>query len=70
MEVIGPIIALAARLLEPGGPIAVEHDDTTSQKTVELFCATGHFGDVTARNDLTGRPRFVTATRLGHKEAK
>lgn len=70
MEVIGPIIALAARLLEPGGPIAVEHDDTTSQKTVELFCATGHFGDVTARNDLTGRPRFVTATRLAHKEEK
>ena len=35
--VIGPIIALAARLLEPGGSIAVEHDDTTSQRLWNCF---------------------------------
>lgn len=70
MEVIGPIVALAARWLEPGGLIAVEHDDTTSLQTAELFCATGHFGEVTARNDLTGRPRFVTARRLGREDEK
>ena len=70
MEVIGPIVALAGRWLEPGGLIAVEHDDTTSSETVKLFCAAGLFGAVTAREDLAGRPRFVTATRLGHEEVK
>ena len=58
-----PIVALAARLLRPGGRFGVEHDDTTSAQTVERSRATGRFGDITARRDLTGRPRFVTATR-------
>ena len=45
------------------GAFAVEHDDTTSARTVELITRTGLFDDVTARADLAGRPRFVTATR-------
>jgi release factor glutamine methyltransferase len=65
MRVIGPIIALAARLLHAGGVTAVEHDDETAAQTVDLFEATGSFTDVTSRADLTGRPRFVTATRKG-----
>lgn len=68
MAVIGPIVTLAAGWLEPGGLIAVEHDDTTSDQTVELFCESGYFGEVTARKDLTGRPRFVTATKVGPEE--
>lgn len=64
MAVIGPIVALAARWLRAGAMCAVEHDDTTSARTVELFTRDGHFADVTARRDLTGRPRFVTATRI------
>ncbi|OBF59235.1 protein-(glutamine-N5) methyltransferase, release factor-specific [Mycobacterium sp. 852002-53434_SCH5985345] len=63
MAVIGPIVRLAGRWLRPGGIFAVEHDDTTSQPTVELICETGLFDDATARNDLAGRPRFVTARR-------
>ncbi|MBS9535381.1 peptide chain release factor N(5)-glutamine methyltransferase [Mycobacterium sp. M1] len=63
MVVIHPLAALAARLLRPGGLFAVEHDDTTSAATVESITATGCFGAVTARSDLTGRPRFVTAVR-------
>ncbi|KMO67092.1 Release factor glutamine methyltransferase [Mycolicibacterium chlorophenolicum] len=63
MAVIDRIVDVAARLLRPGGLCAVEHDDTTSQRTVEAFVGTGHFGGVTARRDLTGRPRFVTAVR-------
>jgi release factor glutamine methyltransferase len=63
MAVIDRIVVLAARLLRGGGRCAVEHDDTTSARTVEAFTRTGRFVDVTARNDLTGRPRFVTATR-------
>jgi release factor glutamine methyltransferase len=63
MAVIDRIAVLAARLLRDGGRCAVEHDDTTSERTVEAFTRTGQFVDVTARHDLTGRPRFVTATR-------
>jgi release factor glutamine methyltransferase len=65
MAVIEPIVALAARLLAPGGRCAVEHDDTTSQRTVAAFARVGAFADVTARHDLAGRPRFVTAVRTG-----
>jgi release factor glutamine methyltransferase len=65
MRVIGPIVTLAARLLRPGGCVAVEHDDATATATVTLFEESGAFTDVTSRRDLAGRPRFVTATRKG-----
>lgn len=63
MEVIGPIVRRAVDLLRPGGLLAVEHDDTTSEAVVAILDATRAFTDVTARRDLTGRPRFVTARR-------
>ncbi len=63
MAVIPAVIGLAERWLRPGGLLAVEHDDTTSSRTVELTQSTGLFDDVRARQDLTGRPRFVTASR-------
>ena len=56
-------ISLAARLLRPGGQIGVEHDDTTSAATADVFARRGAFDGITARRDLTGRPRFVTAVR-------
>ncbi len=63
MAVIGPIVALAARLLRSGGQVGVEHDDTTSATTVECFGAEGVFTGIAARRDLAGRHRFVTAVR-------
>ncbi|MGO4444046.1 peptide chain release factor N(5)-glutamine methyltransferase [Mycobacterium sp. 2YAF39] len=63
MAVIDAIAELAAGWLRPGGFCAVEHDDTTAAQTVEAFTRAGRFDDVTARRDLTGRPRFVTAVR-------
>lgn len=63
MAVIRPIVALAARWLAEGGLLAVEHDDTTSGRTVEMLCSSGGFADVQPRSDLAGRPRFVTARR-------
>lgn len=63
LAVIAPLVRLAGRWLRPGGLIGVEHDDTTSAQTMELFDRTGSFDDVQARADLTGRPRFVTARR-------
>ncbi len=65
MAVIEPIVAIAARLLVPGGRCAVEHDDSTSQHTVDTFTRAGGFTEVTARHDLARRPRFVTAVRAG-----
>nr|WP_167099271.1 peptide chain release factor N(5)-glutamine methyltransferase [Mycobacterium sp. DL592] len=63
MAVIGPIVGLAGRWLRDGGLLAIEHDDTTSQQTVETISRTGLFTAVTARRDLAGRSRFVTARR-------
>ncbi|ULE31595.1 peptide chain release factor N(5)-glutamine methyltransferase [Mycobacterium sp. IDR2000157661] len=64
MRIIDAVIDSAARWLRPGGRCAVEHDDTTSEQTVESFARTGRFDDITARRDLAGRPRFVTARRV------
>ena len=69
MAVVSRIVGLAARLLRPGGFCAVEHDDTTSDRTVEVFTRAACFADISARYDLTGRPRFVTALRGGERLA-
>jgi release factor glutamine methyltransferase len=63
MAVIDAVVRLAGRWLRAGGLFAVEHDDTTSSRTVELVESTGVFDDVKGRQDLAGRPRFVTARR-------
>lgn len=65
MVVIDAIVAKAQQWLRPGGWCAVEHDDTTSAQTAAAFRRRGAavFDEVTARTDLTGRPRFVTARR-------
>ncbi|HEY2197883.1 MAG TPA: peptide chain release factor N(5)-glutamine methyltransferase [Mycobacterium sp.] len=65
MAVIPAVARLAGRLLRPGGLFAVEHDDTTSSVTAETISSTEYFDDIVGRNDLTGRPRFVTARMKG-----
>ena len=65
MTVITAIVQLAQRVLRPGGLLAVEHDDTTSAQTAELISGTAGFESVVRRQDLTRRPRFVTARRSG-----
>ena len=61
MAVIEPIVALATRWLKPGGLLAVEHDDTTSEATKALLQV--GFAEIAGHRDLVGRPRFVTARR-------
>jgi release factor glutamine methyltransferase len=63
LEVIRPVIALAAALLKPGGLVGIEHDDVHGDVVPSLVRADGRFGEVTAHQDLTGRPRFATARR-------
>lgn len=69
MTVVNQVVAVAARLLRPGGSFAVEHDDTTSGRSVEAVSRAGCFVDVRPHRDLAGRPRFVTAIHVGERVA-
>jgi release factor glutamine methyltransferase len=63
LDVIRPVVALAAVLLRPGGAVGIEHDDGHGDAVVRLLRADGRFDEVTGHADLTGRPRFATARR-------
>ncbi|WP_438862115.1 peptide chain release factor N(5)-glutamine methyltransferase [Paractinoplanes aksuensis] len=63
LEVIRPVVALAAALLAPGGVVGIEHDDVHGEAVPALLRADGRFTEVTAHDDLTGRPRYATARR-------
>ncbi|MDO5503429.1 MAG: peptide chain release factor N(5)-glutamine methyltransferase [Actinomycetia bacterium] len=54
----------AAVLLRPGGWFVMEHADTHGDVLPERLRRRGHWSEVTAHRDLTGRPRFVTARRV------
>ncbi|AQQ15027.1 Release factor glutamine methyltransferase [Corynebacterium glaucum] len=64
MDAIRGLVPVAARLLKPGGQIGIEHDDTTSQAVLDVVGASGQFTDARRLLDLTGRARFVTASKL------
>ena len=63
MDAIRGLLPVANRLLRSGGAIGVEHDDTTSAAAQDALKSAG-FGDVRVVEDLAGRARFVTASKL------
>ncbi|PXY26755.1 peptide chain release factor N(5)-glutamine methyltransferase [Prauserella sp. PE36] len=63
IDVIRHVVATAARLLRPGGGVAIEHDDTHGAAVPALLRARRVLKDVRDHPDLSGRPRFVTALR-------
>ncbi|MHA6509659.1 peptide chain release factor N(5)-glutamine methyltransferase [Tessaracoccus sp. Y1736] len=63
LDALRVVVSVAERLLRPGGLLATEHDDSHADAVVDLVAAAG-FGEVLSHQDLTGRPRFVTAVRL------
>ncbi|MEV6926183.1 peptide chain release factor N(5)-glutamine methyltransferase [Dactylosporangium sp. NPDC051485] len=63
LDLMPAVARAAARLLRPGGLLAIEHDDTQGGSLPRLLAATGHFGDVEDHRDLAGRPRYTTARR-------
>ncbi|OZM73826.1 protein-(glutamine-N5) methyltransferase, release factor-specific [Amycolatopsis antarctica] len=65
LEVIRHAVAAGARLLRPGGGVAIEHDDTQGSAVPELLAARRVLADVRAHTDLAGRSRFATARRAG-----
>lgn len=64
MEAIRGLVPVAYRLLKPGGHLGIEHDDTTSEAVLEVLRAHGGFTGIGVLEDLTGRARFVVASKL------
>ncbi|MFB9905869.1 peptide chain release factor N(5)-glutamine methyltransferase [Allokutzneria oryzae] len=63
LAVIRHVVTAAARLLRPGGGVAIEHDDTHGTAVPDLLSTRKVLTSVTPHPDLTGRPRFTTAIR-------
>ena len=64
MEAIRGLVPVAARLLTPGGQVGIEHDDSTQSQVCEVVESGGCFHTPARHKDLTGRARFVTASKL------
>ncbi|QGU04357.1 N5-glutamine methyltransferase family protein [Corynebacterium comes] len=64
MDVIEEMLPTVFALLKRGGLVGIEHDDTTSQAVRDVLAAHGGFGGIEVLRDLTGRARFVTASKL------
>lgn len=64
LDVIRHVVTLAARLLAPGGGVAIEHDDTQGVSVPALLASRRVLTEVTDHADLAGRPRFCTARRI------
>jgi release factor glutamine methyltransferase len=54
-------VLAAARLLKPGGLLAIEHHETQAEEVGDVL--TLEFEDILLHKDLNGRPRFTTAVR-------
>ena len=63
MAVIAALVRDAPTVLEPGGLLALEVDARRAATAAELASADARYADVSVRLDLTGRERFVLATR-------
>ncbi|HEY2043709.1 MAG TPA: peptide chain release factor N(5)-glutamine methyltransferase [Jatrophihabitans sp.] len=58
------VIAAAARLLRPGGLVAIEQDDSHADSVIHLMQAARQWAAISGHHDLAGRLRFTTAVRL------
>jgi release factor glutamine methyltransferase len=61
LAVIREVERAARRLLRPGGLVVVEHSDRQGETAPEVFEKAGGWSEVADHEDLTGRPRYVTA---------
>ncbi|WP_091380232.1 peptide chain release factor N(5)-glutamine methyltransferase [Geodermatophilus sp. DSM 45219] len=65
LDVVRGLLRTAARLLRPGGGLAIEHADQQGSALPALVRASGGWTDVEDHPDLAGRPRYTTASRTG-----
>ncbi|MEU6084103.1 peptide chain release factor N(5)-glutamine methyltransferase [Streptomyces sp. NPDC047108] len=63
LDVIRQVIACAARLLRPGGGLAIEHGDAQIGVVPGLLAATGAFTEAEGHRDQEDRPRCTTTLR-------
>lgn len=63
MAAIRGLVPVVKQMLKDGGAVGIEHDDTTSE-AVQAELHAGGFAKVRAMKDMTGRARFVTASKL------
>ena len=61
LDAVRGLLHTAARLLRPGGLLAIEHADVQGGSLPALVRSHGGFTDVADHPDLAGRPRFTTA---------
>jgi len=61
LDLIRVVEQRAALLLRPGGVAGVEHADVQGAAAPAVFAASGRWDRVRDHEDLTGRPRFLTA---------
>jgi release factor glutamine methyltransferase len=63
LALIPDVLRVAGALLKPAGALAMEHDDTQAESVPALLTDDARWKEIEEHPDLTGRPRFVTATR-------
>jgi len=63
LDVIRVVVGTAARLLKPGGFVAIEHSDGQGDAVPQLLHDAGGWTEIKDHEDLTRRPRFTTARR-------
>ncbi len=64
MAATAAIVHDGARVIESGGLLALEVDERRASLVAELAMSSGHYSDVVVGLDLTGRERFVFASRV------
>lgn len=65
LAVVGPLVRDGARVLVPGGLLALEIGPGQAERVAGLVRAAGTWAGPRIVNDLTGRPRVVLAERAG-----
>ncbi|WP_329791317.1 HemK/PrmC family methyltransferase [Lentzea sp. DG1S-22] len=63
LVVIRAVTSAAARLLRPGGGVAVEHDDEQAPAVMSLLDDLGVFEDIADHTDHNDLPRYTTARK-------
>ena len=68
MATTARLVRQAAKVLEPGGLLALEVDARRAGLVAEMVASHGKYDRVAVELDLTGRERYVLARRLGERE--
>ena len=64
LDLIRVIERVAYRLLRRGGVVGIEHADVQGESAPGVLASAGRWADVRDNADLSGRPRYLTASRL------